>query len=478
MRQRHRFAAVLLTVTFVGAWGAARAGDAKGYKLSYPQIRKKAPLVPQRQEGIRLLSPAKPGQFMLGQPITIRFKAAKAVRKVRVQLSLDAGRSWSDVGMAWAQAGKFVLRLPGDARLATKEARIRLSDARAPDTAVLSPQLILTPKRLSGSGNGPRPRPVSPLTITSPVGTILMTNGHRYVFEFQAGEDIRRVRAKLSFDDGRTWTVLEENIPAEEGRFVYFIDEEAVMHTDRGRIRIESMDHGAIGDTTDRLIIEADRPENRRIHLTSPTRDWSGFAGARMTVRWTCPRRMQERLLRLEYSFDNMRTWHAVPLPGPIAASSGSVDWLVPVSDDHRTARVRLVAADRRPMHPVVSNAFTLLPQAPQGYNNAFRDDVIRVLSPGRGQSYPLGGRMDILWEAAEDIDRVSIYFLPSRGCMADEWIHVATVDGDAGEYSWRIPDDRDLFTRDGSILIRNASNINEVDRTESFSLLIGRELP
>ncbi len=424
---------------------------------------------------IEIVSPDPGSALELGGTLQVRFRAPETTRLVRVRLSLDGGRSWSDRGNILAAKGLWQMNLHGDRRLATRNARVLLTDAANPAIKGLTGPLVFAPRPLVGKS---RPRPSGQLRITSPIGRLHMTNNHTYTFRWEAGNAVNAVRVSLSFDDGRTWTSLQENIPAGQGEFRYHIDDTAVMHTDRGRIRVESMRDPAISDMTDRLVIQADRPENRDLLITSPSRTWTVYAGRTFRVEWLCPQRLQDRQLHLEYSLDAGQTWRRTPMPRPIQASAESVNWLIPTGDQTRTGRLRLVAADNRPLRSEVSEPFIIRPANEGQYNDPHRPEAVRLLSPRPGARVPLGGRMEIQWEAEEDIARVEIFYIPHRTSMAGDWVRLGIADADQGRFVWNIPHDENLLSRDGSVLVRNALNICEIDRSEDISVMAPARRP
>jgi hypothetical protein len=470
MNSPRRIPAVVLLVAALSWTSIAVAGG--------PKVLKSRPggsYVPKSRPSswtIRILSPSEPRGVRLGQSLEIRFAAPESTERINVKLTLDGGASWSHWGSIPAEAGVYVFRAPSDTRACTNRAYVRLEDASERRIVGQTPRLTISPPR-----RRPRVHPEARIEITSPRSTMHMVNNHRYSIRWTAGRRIRNVRIKLSFDDGRTWTDLAENIPAQRGRYVFAIDDDDVMHTDRARFRVEDMTRSHLGDTTCRQVIRAARREDRELALLVPNERTRAFSGQRLTVRWQCPPGKDRYAVALQYTFDDGRTWRDIRLPGELLLGAEEVQWLVPMTDGRREAKLRLVSGGRRPLKPVESETFVIRQSHENGLNIPFQQDAIELSAPAGGGRFPLRGRMEIRWDAAEHVERVAIWYLPSQRCLGDEWVFIAVADADAGRCVWRIPNDRDLLSMDASILIQNVGNINEMDRIDNVRLMQPRRI-
>ena len=92
--------------------------------------------------GIEILEPSEDTVWRTGRTHAIRWRADERVRRVRLEYSLDNGRSWRRLALGRdlpAQAGRYEVELPHDRTLLTDSARVRVCDADRPAVCDTSP---------------------------------------------------------------------------------------------------------------------------------------------------------------------------------------------------------------------------------------------------------------------------------------------------------------------------------------------------
>ncbi len=99
-----------------------------------------------RDERVRVLSPESRDTWRAGQRVGIRWSASSDVRYVRIQYSLDDGRTWSARGLpaaVRASEGSYTVRLAERDNLATSRARIRITDYHDADVYDVSERFVI-----------------------------------------------------------------------------------------------------------------------------------------------------------------------------------------------------------------------------------------------------------------------------------------------------------------------------------------------
>jgi hypothetical protein len=121
----------------------------------------------------------------------------------------------------------------------------------------------------------PREAPVvSNIELISPNGGQEWEAGTEQTISWQASDDIDNVKLEYTVDEGATWVVIAESVPASDGSYAWTVPEEALSNA---KVRVSTLD-GAVSDQSDEVFSTdiAAAPHNISLNMT--------FTGSHITI--------------------------------------------------------------------------------------------------------------------------------------------------------------------------------------------------
>ncbi len=224
---------------------------------------------------------------------------------------------------------------------------------------------------------------------------------------------IAEVSLEYSTDDGASWAVVRQAVPASAGRHDWVIPD---TPSKQCRVRVTATDDGSLTDISNAMFEISRRPE---LVLIAPDGGERWMVGSRENIRWTAS---SVSYVNLDFSSDAGLSWTRIAERFP--AFRQTLIWDVPEVVSTQCL-VRLTDVDGHAED--VSDAVFEIYDAP-----------LRVVTPNGGEMWDVGASRYITW-TSRGVQRIRIDYSHDRG---RSWVNVArSVPAGDGKYAWDIPD-------------------------------------
>jgi CARDB protein len=290
----------------------------------------------------------------------IEWTSAEVRGAVRLELSRDAGTTWTVIAASTDNDGAFNWTVTPPA---TNRARVRVCSIATPSLCDMSDRNFRIGAAL--------------ITVVTPNGDeAWVFDTTRQIQWTSTGPVGSRVSVELSRDAGATWTPIFANI-LNDGAQNWLVTRPA---SNRARIRVCSITVPSVCDTSDRNF----RLVPGAFTVVTPNGGESWDTGTTQRMVWRSSGAVGPTV-NIDLSRDAEATWE------PIFTSignDGAQNWLVtgpPTTD----ARIRICSVATASICDRSDASFTI------------SDGSVRVLSPNGGETWPVGGTRSIQWTSS-----------------------------------------------------------------------------
>lgn len=282
--------------------------------------------------------------------------------------------------------------------------------------------------------------PVAEITVLSPTAPgIRWQTGKVYELIWES-TDVSQVDICYSIDNGYTWTVIAESIPADLGSYNWLVPE---TPSQQGRIRIR--------DTDNQLVEHTSIEPFTIIGLVFLT-TFDGlelFGGENLLIEFAAFYAYRFKML---LSLDSGMEWQIIESD----FAQTSYNWLVP---NHSSDQVILRLEDYYDSDiNIESEIFGLI-------------SPITLISPIGGENLLVGILYNIEWTATDEVSSVLIDYSIDGGA---NWLPVRSIPypADAGFYEWLIPN---TMSAECLVKVKNVVNHNTFGISENLFTISDR---
>jgi len=338
------------------------------------------------------------------------------VATVLAEYSTNNGQSWTAIGTSPAEHRYINWIVPN---AAGSEIVLRLSDANDLETAdqcdlplpILQPSPD-NPTKFAGSPrdgysmNDNRP---DTLEITSPNGGEVWMSSTTQQITWNYN-DVEQVTLEYTIDDGNTWQVITNNIPASQLNYTWGVP---TTPSNLCRMRITDNARPNNSDLSDNPFIIP----TGYVQITYPNGGESFGTGTIQYIEWE---HGGLSTVKLEYSTDNGSTWIVI---GTSPANDRYMNWYTPAAAS-ANCRIRISDLANGNVYYDLSNvAFAVTNSAPDnptkyagspydGYSMyAFVDEYVQVVKPNGGEFWGNGTTQQIKWLTLNNDENLTIEY-------------------------------------------------------------------
>jgi len=241
-----------------------------------------------------------------GEIATVTWSGSNLPPYVNIEFSIDGGSSWTGLGYGYSNpdGGSVEVYVPYNE---SRNALVRLVDytyyyemdrSDAPFTVV-----------------------VPPVIVYYPAGSEQYYNNQEMYFSWIASQEISTLNFELSSDNGQSWQLIDQNIPANQGYYYWTVDG---TPSENCVIRISNSDDPSQFGLSGTFTIF----ETPVITLNSPIGGEIWNTGETYSISWTYDN-PNSTYVYLEYSVDNGSNWNYINYAIQ-NGSVGSYDWTTP----------------------------------------------------------------------------------------------------------------------------------------------------
>lgn len=341
---------------------------------------------------ISVTSPNGGEEYQSGSSTNITWNVSNTISNVKLQYSTDNGGTWVTITSSTpAASGSFNWQIGAD--VFSSLALVRIMDAGD--------------SLLSDVSNGTFK--IKRLRVAAP-------NGNE---NFQAGSiqnitwisnEISTLRLEFSSDNGNSWTLISNSVPAAAGTYSWLVPPTA---TTQARIRIADSSNTLITDLSDNPF------QIGTLSITTPNGGEEYQAGKSYNILWSSSTSIQN--VRLEYSLNNGTNWSTIIASTP--ASAGVYNWQIPSDISTAQGRIRILDAANNSIADTSDAAFAV--------------KLLDVTFPNGGNYLQSGTVRNITWNSSQ-ISNVQIDYSVDNGST---WFPIiASTPANTGTYAWSIP--------------------------------------
>lgn len=337
-----------------------------------------------------LFTPNGGEEWHAGDTQTIAWQAPADAINVLLELSLDFGITWQEIGTRPATPGTMSYVVPHLSDQVITSAVVRVSVAEALDHFDISDAPFeVKPEEDNGGGDddgeddgnddggdGGDGNAEATLSLLYPNGGEVFSEDSVVIIEWESTNIPGRLEIEYSIDGGITWEKIDRE-DAAAGQVDWRVPGE---ETAQGMIRIRRED-GSIEDISDSPFSIDLLPLEQTVLIT-PQQGESWRQGDTARISWSAPADMVTALL--EYSLDGGTDWTPIRI---LPAADALYDWAVPIIADTAIpgALIRIVDIEHAGRE-TTSGPITLLPkQSVSGVTH--REEGIIGLSPNPAAS-------------------------------------------------------------------------------------------
>jgi len=341
------------------------------------------------------------------------------VSNVALEYSSDNGSSWNVIiASTPAAAGSYSWLIP--ANLASSQVKVKVSDA-SDNTISATHQNAFV---------------VGDVKVVSPNGGEIFLVGSVDTIKWTASSNISLIRLDVSSDNGSTWNLLQNNISASSGKYLWSISNQSVTPGNAFLIRVsDAASNFTIADVSDNKFTV------NGIRLVTPNGGEQYQAGSIQKVEWSASGNISK--VRLEYTTDGS-VWNTIQTN--LTAATGFYNWTVP-GISSSTVKIK-VSDDLNPTYSDISDA-------------NFKIANVVLTSPNGGERWQVGYKKNITWFASSNVSKVNLYYKTS---VTGTWLPIDTnITASTNSYAWLVPN---TVTQNAILRITDASSNTAIQDT------------
>jgi len=366
-------------------------------------------------ENLSLTSPTGSEYWQAGKSYSVTWSSS-LITNVLVEYSTNNGTSWSTIiASTPAAVGSYSWLIPSD--VASNQIKVRVSDA-AENTVTATHQ---------------NPFVIGNVTVTSPNGGEIYLVGSVDTIKWTASSNTSLVKIDYSSDNGTTWNLLQNNIPASSGKYPWTISSQTYTPGSSYLIRVsDAASNLGIFDVSDnKFTING-------IRLVAPNGGEQYQVGSVQKVEWSATGNITK--VRLEYSTDGTN-WNSIQ--SNLTASTGFYNWTIPaIASSNLKLRV---SDDLNPSYSDMSDA-------------VFKIADVALTAPNGGERWQVGYKKNITWFTSSNVSKVNLYYKTSA---AGSWLPIDTnITASANSYTWMVPN---AATQQAYVKVVDASSNNAI---------------
>ena len=369
---------------------------------------------------LEITSPAGGENWQISSKQTIEWSYCN-VDSVVLEYSLNNGNVWNGIDTVDASKLKYTWTLPADT---STIALVRVEDLKDPTINAVSNNFnIFTPS----------------LSLISP-------NGGE---NFQAGKKIKikwssiwinALKIQYSFDNGASWTSLENSYPAESQYYYWTLPD---TFTTMARVKLTDVSNGSLVDSS------ANPFKISRLRVLSPVGGEFWTSGSKHKIKWKSEGSILN--VSLKYTLDDS-TWNSIPGGNTISAAADSFVWNIGQGLSSKIAKVKVISLEGDSIEAVSPDVFKI--------------GRISIISPSGGEILQANKYTSVQWQKTSSITSIKIDLLDVSNNTRK---NIATVK-DTTNYSWLVGKDLDIDSA-RIILSDEESNYQILDTSNVFSI-------
>lgn len=221
---------------------------------------------------------------------------------------------------------------------------------------------------------------------------------------------VNNLRILFSTDNGNNWEIVENNYPAEYGKYTWQLP---ITPANQCKIRLIDAENSIYQDES----ILAFKISG--ISLTSPIGGEVWMVGTNKTITWQST---EIENVKIEYTPDEGSTW--ITIISSTSASNSSYTWKVPNTTGYR-CRVRISDVNDETINDISDEFFTI------------SGSGVFVIEPNSGGTYNVNSNLTINW-ASGSAAKINIYGSTNNG---NNWFLIQdSIEVNANPFNWMIP--------------------------------------
>ncbi|MFA7418560.1 MAG: YCF48-related protein [Melioribacteraceae bacterium] len=249
------------------------------------------------------------------------------------------------------------------------------------------------------------------LALTSPNGGESWRVGSSQNINWTSA-NVTNVKIEFSTDNGSSWNLIAENIPAASLSYVWVLPDAVTTYA---LVRITDSEDANLNDRSNGVF----NIHKSTITLLSPNGGENWKVGSSKNITWVSNNVTN---VKIEYSVNNGSSWKLVTDNISTSSSPSSYLWIIP-NDVTTQALIKITAVDNADVNTSSNSAFTISISS------------LTLLSPNNGDVLQAEKYYNITWHS-EGVSKVKIEFWNGT------WNELANnVDAGLGAYNWLTSD-------------------------------------
>lgn len=346
-----------------------------------------------QNKSITLTSPADGTVWGIGDSKSITWTSQNVIGNVRIEISRNAGSSWTDIAASVSNTGTYPWTVTGPA---STDCRVRVSSVSDPATLDAND---------SDFSIGTRA-----LSLTVPNGGELWIEGESKQVTWDSEFMDGNIRIEMT-RDGRVWNELAASV-ADTGVYPWTVTTPASTTC---KVRVSSVLHPELTDTSDEWFTIG----RHTITLTSPIGGETWLTGETHQITWNT-QNIASGHVNLRLSRDNGARWEDIALN---IADTGSYPWAVTGSSS-TACKAKVTSVEYPTAEGISPSAFTI------------GTGSIHVTSPNGGETWHCGQNASVTWTSSYIDGTLNMEMSRNSG---QDWALVATSISNTGSVSWPV---------------------------------------
>ena len=281
----------------------------------------------------QMLSPSGHEIYCVGGKIPIAWRYS-GTEQLKLEFSNDSGKAWSLIASDLnCQIATYMWGVPD---ISSKVCLIRVSEQNNPQIfAIMDSAFSIIP--------------TPPLRLDYPKGGENFSPEDSVVIAWSGRNDISQITIELSTNNGKTWTIIGQDIPGKSGKYKWIVPN---VKSHECLIRISDGKHPEINSVSDAPFVFA---SDTYIHLRTPNGGELYRCGSQQTILW---RSKGVQNVSIELSVNNGHTWTTISETVPSSDNLNSYAWTVPDAPSP-VCRVRISNKADQAIQSISRNEFS-----------------------------------------------------------------------------------------------------------------------
>jgi hypothetical protein len=305
---------------------------------------------------IQISQPTGANVWQAGKEYQIVWNASSSVSNLKIEYSTNAGGTYAIItNSIAANSSPYNWTVPEE--ISSSECIVKITDVQSSEIFAVSQQFT-----------------ISKIKLISPNGGEIVSAGNNLLIEWQTGSVINTVKLEYSSNNGDTWNLIQDNIPAFPTSYNWFVPTTAPAGN-RYLIKVSDQYNPNIFDVSDATFTISN------LRVVYP--NGNEFLQARKTykIRWQSD---YIDNVKIEYSLNAGGQWNVIV--NSTSASSGEYEWRIPDGSFTNEARIKISSVSNPNTFDISDNNFTI--------------SDLRITSPVGGENWQAGSQQSIAWFA------------------------------------------------------------------------------